>query len=451
MEGLPYDKTSPKSIEDFAQNLRGKSLRDVLSLDIIKSLEKEKTSNKGELGLMLEKYYFGILPNNRAEPDFLEAGVELKTAGLNKKRDKFTSKEPRLVLSLINYNELHKEQWGKSTFLKKNHLLLLMFYLYEREKLSIDQIFKIIRLWDFPERDLHIIRNDWESIVRKIKEGKAHEISEGDTYYLGACTKGSTAKKSLVNQPFSNKKAKQRAFALKKTYLEIIIAESLLKQADIEPAVKDVAEYKKNKSFEKIIYDRFKPYINMNIESIEKSFRVVVGRKPPKDRYARLARLIMGVKAKRIEEFEKADIMMKTVRLKQDGTPKEDMSFPYFKYMDIVKENWDDSTLKQMFSQKFFFVIFQYDNRNNLIFKKVMFWNMPYDDLEKQVKKVWRKTVAQIKIGQVGNLPKLSENPVCHVRPHAKNSKDRIPTPLNGLQTKKCFWLSKHYLKMQIN
>ena len=66
-------------------------------------------------------------------------------------------------------------------------------------------------LFTYPEADLEIIRQDWEAIVNKIRAGKAHELSEGDTNYLGACTKGSN-KNSLRSQPYSEIPAMQRAF-----------------------------------------------------------------------------------------------------------------------------------------------------------------------------------------------------------------------------------------------
>ena len=46
---------------------------------------------------------------------------------------------------------------------------------------------------------MKIIKDDYEKIVRKIQNGRAHELSEGDTMYLGACTKGATAKKVLFH------------------------------------------------------------------------------------------------------------------------------------------------------------------------------------------------------------------------------------------------------------
>lgn len=46
--------------------------------------------------------------------------------------------------------------------------------------------------------DLKQIEEDWNLIIKKIRDGKAHEISEADTMYLGACTKGSLENNLIV-------------------------------------------------------------------------------------------------------------------------------------------------------------------------------------------------------------------------------------------------------------
>ena len=78
--------------------------------------------------------------------------------------------------------------------------------------------------------------------LSKIRAGKAEELSEGDTLYLGACTKGSTAASSYRSQPYSTGLAKQRAFSLKSKYLNFIIDDSL--GQDSEPVIKSSADYK---------------------------------------------------------------------------------------------------------------------------------------------------------------------------------------------------------------
>jgi hypothetical protein len=179
-----------------------------------------------------------------------------------------------------------------------------------------------------------------------------------------------------------------------------------------------------------------------------------------------LTKAILGIDTgKKIEEFDKADIQVKTVRVQPNGLPKENISFPNFKYEEIIKKDWEDSDFKSILEQKFFFVFYQMDNEC-LKLQKVKFWNMPQADIE-EGKKVWLKTVELIKKGNIvksispkgirkTNFPKQSENRVCHVRPHARNSTDtyKLPVPdkVTGQweYTKHCFWLNAGYIKSTI-
>ena len=65
-------------------------------------------------------------------------------------------------------------------------------------------------------------KKDWNKIVEKIKKGKAHELSESDTCYLGACTKGAN-NTSLRSQPFSEEPAMQRAFSFKSQFMKKLL------------------------------------------------------------------------------------------------------------------------------------------------------------------------------------------------------------------------------------
>ncbi|MBR4634146.1 hypothetical protein IKO50_04260 [bacterium] len=56
------------------------------------------------------------------------------------------------------------------------------------------------------------------------------------------------------------------------------------------------------------------------------------------------------------------------------------MSFPAFKYMEIINQDYYDSDLYNLFYEsKLLFMIFQYTDikQSNLVFKKAMFWNVP--------------------------------------------------------------------------
>ncbi len=271
-----FDSKSEKSIIDYAKKLKGHTLREKCSSDI----EKHGYKGKGNFGQIVEKFYFGYNPNSKAEADFVEVGMELKTSPLKQlKNGDFRSKE-RLVLNIINYLEVHKEDFENSSFWKKNAHLLLVFYLHDKEKNLLDYLIKLVDDWKYQSHDLQIIKKDWELINKKIKAGKAHELSEGDTYYLGACTKGSTAEKSLRNQPFNTEKAKQRAYSLKQGYVNHIIANIAKEEQGVYGKIFDKPiVFKDLQTIDEIIISKFKPFYGKTADEIEQNFKLKLNKK----------------------------------------------------------------------------------------------------------------------------------------------------------------------------
>lgn len=456
------DITSADSIIGFAKLLKNQTLRQACGEEI----KKHGYKGKGNFGQILEKFYFGYEPNSDAEPDFKEAGIELKSSPLKTLRNgEFRSKE-RLVLNIINYLEVHKEDFETSSFWKKNAHLLLVFYLHDKDLDLLDYIIKLVDGWKYPNEDLKIIKQDWETINQKIKDGKAHELSEGDTFYLGACTKGSTALKSFRDQPFNKEKAKQRAYSLKQGYVNHIIANIAQEEAAVygkiieQPEILDVVQ-----SIEDVVILKFQPFYGKSAEQIEQELGLELNQKA-KSYFANLTNAILGLElGQKIEEFEKADIQVKTIRLKENNLPKEDISFPTFEYQELVETDWEDSDFKNILESKFFFVFYQFEG-GDLILRKVKFWNMPHSDIL-EAKSVWDKMKTTVSNGEIIKdvtekgirktyFPKKKENRISHVRPHAKNAADTYELPvadkLTGLTefTKHCFWLNANYVKDEI-
>ncbi len=154
---------------------------------------------------------------------------------------------------------------------------------------------------------------------------------------------------------------------------------------------------------------------------------------------------ILGTKKKWLPEFQKSDIVLKTIRLQSNGRPKESMSFRKIDFMKIIEQEWEESDFYEDLEKKFFFAVYQYDTDNVLRFKKVMFWNMHYED-KLDVQYVWEKTREKIRKGDMQTLPKMSASKITHVRPHAKNKADVAPLPNGGSFTKQCFWLNAGYV-----
>jgi DNA mismatch repair protein MutH len=456
---LPYNPENKNEVLKYAKQLKGKTLREVCDSSIL----EHNYAGKGNFGQILEKFYFGYDPNSRSEADFFEIGMELKTSPLKQlKSDEYRSKE-RLVLNIINYLEIVNQNFETSDFWKKNANLLLVFYLYQEGYNILDYLIKLVEEWNFPNSDLEIIKKDWELIKQKIAEGKAHELSEGDTFYLGACTKGANAN-SIRQQPFSEIPAKQRAYSLKQGYVNHIIASIANDTTEVYGKLIPSVEVEKIQTIEEVVISKFKPYYGKTIDQIIASTLVKLNT-TTKSFYADLTKAILGIELdKKIEEFEKAEIIVKTVRLKENNLPKEDISFPNFKYKQIVNEEWDDSNFKNILEHKFLFVFFQFENKQ-LVLRKVKFWNMPYKDIL-EAEKVWAKTKEIVSKGKIvkkvvgttryTNFPNKSFNSVSHVRPHAANAADTYPLPIKDKltkakeYTKHCFWLNNTYVRDEI-
>jgi DNA mismatch repair protein MutH len=461
---LPYNPSDKNSVIDYAKKLKGKSLRQVCDPKVL----EHSYSGKGNFGQVLEKFYFGYEPNSNSEADFAQIGMELKSSPLKQlKNDEFRSKE-RLVLNIINYVNVVNQNFENSDFFKKNASILLIFYLHNAGFDILDCLIKLVDEWSFPSTDLEIIKKDWQTINEKIANGKAHELSEGDTFYLGACTKGANAL-SIRKQPFSEIPAKQRAYSFKQGYVNHIIASIANESKGIYGKLIPNAQVAKKQTIEEIVVSKFKPFYGKTEQEIVKILKIDINTKA-KSFYANLTKAILGIELdKEIEEFEKAEIIVKTVRLKENDLPKEDISFPNFKYQEIVNEDWENSDFKDILEHKFLFVFFQFENEK-LILRKVKFWNMPYLDLI-EVEKVWAKTkqiiakgeiVKEIKTNKKGkeirftNFPSKKFSSISHVRPHATNALDTYELPKKDKLTKQneytkhCFWLNNTYVKNEI-
>ncbi len=408
-------------------------------------------SGKGAIGTVIEESWFGYKPNSESEPDFPEAGLELKVTPYIRNGKKISAKE-RLVCNIINYMTEYRKTFETCDFWKKCNTMLIMSYEHkpnvDKREFTIDKAI----IFGFPEEDLEIIKQDWAKIIAKIKNGNAHLISEADTLYLAACTKGENSK-SVRQQPFSNVPAKQRAYSLKTTYMTIVLNNYIFGLSKDEHIIKDLKQLE-DKSFEEIIIQKLRPFYGQTISHLSLKFGVKTN---AKQIAPLLLSKMLGIEGNinNTAEFKSANITCKTVKTNSKGRPEEAMSFPKFVFKEIVNEKWETSEFKEMLeTQKFLLAVFKEISKGEYVFKGVKFWNMPLNDVGK-VKIVWEKTVELIKgsleiwtngVKTFNNFPKESENNIAHVRPHGRNSTDTDVLPDGRRLTKQCFWLNRDYI-----
>lgn len=467
---IEYDRTDPISIERYSQKLIGKTFRQILETDEARQAKmlrddvtrygtsdvSEIKRNKGNLGQIIEEKFFHYECNSDSHADFSEAGVELKVTPYRINQNGSLSAKERLILTMIDYYKVVNETFEESHLWNKSRLILLVYYLYVKEiRYNLDYKIGYCRLFTPPEQDVKIIRHDFYIIVSKIKAGKAHELSEGDTLYLGAAPKAATSK-DRRRQPFSDELAKPRAFAFKNSYMTYVLNNYIVPgKGTYEPIVQGEAV----DSFEDYVIGKIDRYRGFSVDELCIKFEIEI-EKRPKNLEAMLAYRILGIKGNHAEEFEKANIAIKTIRIGKNDKIKESMSFPAFRFKRLIEEEWEDSTFGNYLREtRFLFVVYKFDRDDVLRLRGCQFWNIPYEDLETDVRNVWEKTQKVIRDGlQIkmvngrlsNNFPKASENSVCHVRPHAKNAQDTFELPDGRQYPKQCFWLNNTYIYDQI-
>lgn len=483
-----YDKTSRESIYSFAKKLIGKNFKDIrLNYNIQNGLIVEENIQeyaqnipKGNYGHIIEKEYFGLTINNEQRPDFEKAQVELKVSPYETLRTGSIKAGERLVISMIPYDENIEAKFEESEVFRKINYILFVLYYRNKQKYPnpMEYPIKYVDLFSFyetlSEEDQLIIKQDYDFIQSKIKSGRAHELSEGETNYLGACTKGQNAEKSYRKQYYNDEElAKGRAFSFKQSFFSRLINDYIInKKPQEEKVIKDVNELN-IKTFEDIVLERISSYIGLNESELFNHFSIST---KSKSKYSLLAFRMLGVKSNSAEEFSKAGIVVKTIRIEVDNSIIEHMSFTNLDLIEFANDEWMDSYIYNFFREtKFLFMIFKTIG-NERIFKGAQFWNMPLSDLNNKVAEDWNNTQKVIKEGVkfrksgnriFNNLPSPEETHAFHLRPKAHKSaysiningeiyvrgnveKDSSKLPNGDRITKHCFWLNRDYVIKQL-
>ena len=246
-------------------------------------------------------------------------------------------------------------------------------------------------------------------------------------------------------------------------------------EEESEHVITDISQLKSD-SFENIIIKRIMRYQGRTEEEIAETSGVNT---KAKQLYACMTNYMIGLgkTPRKCEEFESANIQVKSLHVKSNGSIKESISFPCFSFKDLITQEWETSDLyNEVVSARFLFVIYRIDELGVTRLEAAKFWNMPIQDTE-EVHKVWSKTIEEVRKGAglqkvkkgekeivTNTLPGLSFNRVAHVRPHTNRSayklkdgtiignlkKDGDELPNGEWMTKQCFWLNAKYVEKVI-
>lgn len=490
-----YDDTSVDSIYNYAKRLEGMTFNQIfdeyqnsvqkyyvnpnsttyyVSEPSMVYGEKIPSANaKGQLGNFLERYYFGYNPNGIQEADFSKTGMELKQTCIDLKKDGTYSAGERLSITNISYNEPVEEDFYKSHVWDKIKLILLVHYLRDKSKERFDYEIKFVNLFKPPVDDLTIIIQDYLKIINKIKAGKANELSESDTLYLGACTKGATAEKSLAHQYYNDSVlAKKRNFCFKRQYMDYVLHEYVLKNKLSYESIIKVNNLNQSTTFEEQIISLINKHIGKTDEELCAEYNQEYDKK--KSMWISLGYKMLGIKSNHASEFEKANIKVKSIRLEENGHMVESMSLPSINFKELAEEDYEGSSFCNYFEEtKFLFIVYK-SNGENYVLKGAQLWNMPALDLYGKAQEEWQTihdkivngVTFTIKNNIVSNdLLNKKNSVVLHMRPHTSKSAYKLNNgyergniecdgdqlPNGEWMTKQSFWLNNSYILSQLD
>jgi hypothetical protein len=463
---MEYDPTDPLSIEHYGRRLLDSSLRLTQGMRPIPDEFLEQSSGgrtRGKFGEVLERYYYGIKPGNTPyKPDFPLAMVELKSTGMSRRPHGYPwAPKYRLVLNKYDYAaESAAPSIEESSFHKKNSAIMLVGFEWEADTPLVDLGIRcagLLRFRDIPKVDWDVIVKDFHLLQNKVRSGKADEISEGDTNYLGLCRKGTKDEKPSPGL-YGSGPLLGRAYSFKPGFVHHLLGvlhPVWSERARLTPNTLSFLEA----GLEEDFLARFEKFRGWAVGRICEALEYKLS--AAKNSNNLLAVRMAGGKGKSLPaEFQKANILLKTVHLEESGYLKESMSFEGFDFNFLLQEDWDAPAVreedeeenpsypqfKRLLERKLLIVVFQGERGPTGRFIGGFFWQMDVATLNGPVKEVWERMRKAVEESSPSDFPKISENPVAHVRPKAKTADDREQLKDGTTHTKQCFWLNASFV-----
>lgn len=453
---------------EYTENIKGKTFKEIDSEHL---LDKNKSNkNKGILGQIVESGFYKYPLNNSSAADFEELGIELKVSGYIKNKNGSLRAKERIKLSKIDYNNIINETYESSHLLGKCKEMLIIWYHYIPKTDYGDFKITDFQIYDMT-KDEDVFKNDFELIKEKVLKGRAHELSEGDTSYLGACTSAATSA-DRTTQPFSQILSKPRAYSLKNSYISGILRElkeNTPKTIQIN-SIKKEKENKKQITLEKYetpkektvidyVTNKLKPYFGKTqLKILEEITGKTYTEKIPKNINKMISDILIGKDDELYEKdelFRKTSFIIKNLPIRKNKAI-ERMAFRTLELSEF-EYDWDDSYWKNYFEETTLIVIC-YEAKNNKIkngyrtLKDVKQMSFNDEELES-----FKKTYNMIKVAiekQDINLlptPNSFNNQLLEIAPKGKKGDNAYNNFFKNDKTKVSFMINKILLNKKLN
>ncbi len=377
--------------------------------------------NKGAVGRVYEEY-FNISQNSDPRPDFIGAGIELKSTGVYLHADGETRHKERLSLRMMGTFD-PTEEWPTSSLRSKLDHLLIVYYGYRAgDPIGSFPTLGVVH-WVPSEDELALLAADWATI--RDVWGRGGELSDSLTRVLSASTKG-------------GRDSVTRAFALKPRFNHSIY----LSYIDAMPAESLQATFGGSPSFEDEVVEKLREYAGRTVAQV----RQAVGRpqSDAKDAQAATIRSLVGLRRRgESQEFERYGLDVKTVPISPDGRAWESMSFSAFLPADLVDASWDESALASQLNRLVIVPLvrpLRETPRDEAIVGRAFLWTPP-DALIVSIRARWEAYRDKVMDGHAEDYPRASDGHPIFVNTHGRDATDRVPAPGGFSTARRSFWL----------
>lgn len=434
-----YDLEDLRAIERHARALVGRRLGDVTA---IAADEQLGNRSRGTVGHHLERY-FGLTINSEAGPDFHATGTELKSVPVTPQGNTFTAKE-RTFITAIDYASIVDAPFDGSSLDTKTRRTLYVFYEWRGGVPVADLRVRRILMHERDELDELALREAYGHVQRMVRAGRAHELSESDTWGVGPATKDARARG--VSQPFSEEPAKRRAFAWRPAYTTRLFQVAKLAQEPVVEAPDELTDLIAD------VRDLLLPHYGRSVAELRDRFVPHVSDTAKSLASTATRALLRAGDAQNLEAFERLGITVRTVRAERTSLrPFESVSFPAFDFLEVADTPWEASPLHEQLNAVLF-VVFTADRsqlpRDARLWTAFLWRPAPEDTATmRREYETYRQAIAELPVEE---WPQASDTEVLHVRPHGRDKRDRLPLPTGGDHVRSAFWLNRDYVKRLI-
>ena len=361
-----------------------------------------------------------------------------------------------------NFEEEYKKWFSKP----------IMLVVYEEKENFLNNIFINVFLLSPSPEDIAIFKSDYANIVDTIKDGKAHELNESSTFYLGACNNRITNGSEYETQFYGNHiPTRKKQLCLKESYISSYYSE-LIGENEYTPKIQNSEIDFEH--FEESVLNRIKKFIGKTDAKLCEIFGVKNDNS--KSQWYDLTVKILG--NSQFNELRKSNVSIRALRIDENNKIKESISLSTFKFKELINESWEESDIYNYFStNRFLFVVYKMID-NNYVLAGAKLWNMPFHDLNNIVRKEWQDIKGIISDGVKfevektekgfvvrNNLPSKANTKIIHIRPKAQQAayklnngytignieRDANELPNGEYMTNQCFWLNNSYIMEQID